>query len=123
VVPRGKYALRRADAELERVGDADDETKTRLAMGQEWAGDAHVSVYCCADVDAVVGELGDRGYRLAQLEAGVVLGRLYLATYAHRRLGGTGLTFFDGEVAEHLAPHAGGQEPTTLFAMGVADDR
>jgi len=122
-VPDGTYRFHPAAGELERIGDADDETKTRLAMGQEWAGDAHVNVYCCADVEGIVDELGDRGYRLAQLEAGVVLGRLYLATYAHRRLGGTGLTFFDVEVAEHLAPHGDGQQPTTLFAMGVADDR
>lgn len=119
-VPDGTYQFHPGAAALERIGDADDDVQTRLALGQSWAGDAHVNVYCMADVEAIVDRLGDRGYRLAQLEAGVVLGRLYLATYAHRNLGGTGLTFFDDEVTAHLSPRADGQTPTTLFAMGVA---
>ncbi|MEF8831131.1 MAG: SagB/ThcOx family dehydrogenase [Halobacteriales archaeon] len=119
-VPDGTYQFHPGEAALERIGDADDDVQTRLALGQSWAGDAHVNVYCMADVDAVVDRLGDRGYRLAQLEAGVVLGRLYLATYAHRDLGGTGLTFFDDEVTAHLSPRAERRTPMTLFAMGVA---
>ncbi|WP_435180007.1 SagB family peptide dehydrogenase [Halorussus sp. AFM4] len=120
-VPDGSYQFHPAEGALERLGDVTSRDKTRLALGQEWAGDAHVNVYCMTDVEAVVGELGDRGYRLAQLEAGVVLGRLYLATYAHRPLGGTGLTFFDDEVTDFLSPRGADQTPTTLFAMGVAE--
>ncbi|MFC4449155.1 SagB/ThcOx family dehydrogenase [Halorussus aquaticus] len=120
-VPDGSYQFHPEEEALERLGDATSRDQTRLALGQEWAGDAHVNVYCMTDVDAVVEELGDRGYRLAQLEAGVVLGRLYLATYAHRPLGGTGLTFFDDEVTEFLSPRAESQTPTTMFAMGVAE--
>ncbi|WP_115862733.1 SagB/ThcOx family dehydrogenase [Halorussus litoreus] len=121
-VPDGSYQFHPAAAELERVGDVTSDDQTRLALDQEWAGDAHVNVYCTTDVEKVVEELGNRGYRLAQLEAGLVLGRLYLATYAHRDLGGTGLTFFDDRVTDHLSPRAAGQTPTTLFAMGVAGE-
>jgi SagB-type dehydrogenase family enzyme len=120
-VPAGAYQFHPDAAALERVGDSDSDTQTTLALEQAWAGDAHVNVYCMADVDAVVESLGNRGYRLAQLEAGLTLGRLYLATYAHRELGGTGLTFFDREVTDQLSPRAAGQRPTTLFALGVAD--
>lgn len=120
-VPDGTYQYHPGTATLERIGDATAAAQTHLALNQEWAGDAHVNVYCTADVDAVVDALGDRGYRLAQLEAGVVLGRLYLATYAHRSLAGTGLTFFDDVVTDHLSPHAATQSPMTLFAMGVRD--
>jgi hypothetical protein len=59
---------------------------------------------------------GNRGYRLAQLEAGVALGRLYLATYAHLGFGGRGFTFFDERVADYLG--SSGQLPMTLFAFG-----
>ncbi|UPV72982.1 nitroreductase family protein [Halorussus limi] len=120
-VPDGRYQFHPEEAALERLGDATSADQTRLALGQEWAGDAHVNVYCMTDVGAVVENAGDRGYRLAQLEAGVTLGRLYLATYAHRPLGGTGLTFFDDEVTDFLSPRAAEQTPMTLYAMGVAE--
>ncbi|UPV99055.1 SagB/ThcOx family dehydrogenase [Halorussus gelatinilyticus] len=120
-VPDGRYQFHPEEAALERLGDATSADQTRLALGQEWGGDAHVNVYCMTDVDRVAEALGDRGYRLAQLEAGVVLGRLYLATYAHRPLGGTGLTFYDDEVTDFLSPRAEDQTPTTMFAMGVAE--
>jgi SagB-type dehydrogenase family enzyme len=121
-VPDGSYQFHSEAAALEWLGDATSADQTHLALDQEWAGDAHVNVYCMTDVDEVVEALGDRGYRLAQLEAGVVLGRLYLATYAHRPLGGTGLTFYDDEVTDHFSPRAADQTPTTMFALGVAGD-
>jgi hypothetical protein len=122
-VPDGTYQFHAEEAELERLGDVDSGTMAHLALDQEWAGDAHVNVYLLADVERIVAELGNRGYRLAQLEAGVTLGRLYLATYAHRDLGGTGLTFYDDAVTDHLSPRAAGLTPTTLFALGVRADR
>ena len=117
-VADGTYHYHPEEEALERIGDVDRETKTGLALNQQWAGRAHLNVYLLANVDRVVDGLGNRGYRLAQLEAGIVLGRLYLATYAHRDLGGTGLTFYDGLVADHLAPRAGGQTPMTMFCFG-----
>ncbi len=117
-VPDGTYHYHPDEDALERLGDVDPETKIRLALDQRWAGDAHVNVYLLANVEAIVETLGNRGYRLAQLEAGLTLGRLYLATYAHRELGGVGLTFFDGLVSDHLSPRAAGQSPMTLFAFG-----
>lgn len=114
----GTYQYRPAADELERLGDATPGTKTRLALDQQWAGDAHVNVYMLTDVDRVVDRLGNRGYRVAQLEAGVTLGRLYLAAFAHRDLGGTGLTFYDDLVTDHFSPRADGLTPTCLFAFG-----
>ncbi|WP_255170258.1 SagB family peptide dehydrogenase [Natrononativus amylolyticus] len=116
-VPDGTYRYDHEEATLERTGDANSELQTELALEQSWAGDAHVNVYLLADIGTVVDRLGNRGYRLAQLEAGVALGRLYLATFAHRALGGTGLTFYDGLVADHCAPESGAM-PTCLFAFG-----
>lgn len=117
----GTYHYHPEIDEVEWLGPIDTETKAELALGQEWGGEAHVNVYLLADVDEIVGTLGNRGYRLAQLEAGITLGRLYLATAAHRELGGTGLTFFDGAVRDHFAPRAKHQSPMTMFAMGRID--
>ena len=121
-VPDGTYQYHPGEAALERLGDVTVEEKRRLALDQGWAGQAHVNVYLLADIDTLVERLGNRGYRLAQLEAGVVLGRLYLATYAHRPLGGTGLTFYDDFVTDHLSPRAADQTPTTLFVFGRAGE-
>jgi len=117
-VDSGVYEYHPSACALERVGETDRERAGELALGQSVVGDAAVNVYLVADVDAVVSDFGNRGYRLAQLEAGIDLGRLYLATYAHLGLGGRGFTFFDDEVREYLAPHAAGQTPMTLFAFG-----
>jgi SagB-type dehydrogenase family enzyme len=119
-VPDGTYRYHPGAAELERLGAVDERTKTHLALDQRWAGEAHVNVYLMADIERVVERMGNRGYRLAQLEAGITLGRLYLAAYAHRDLGGTGLTFYDDEVTDHLSPAAADRTPTCLFAFGEA---
>jgi SagB-type dehydrogenase family enzyme len=121
-VPDGSYQFHPAGGELERVGDAAGRTKAHLALDQPWAGEASVNVYLMADVEAITERIGNRGYRLAQLEAGIVLGRLYLSTDAHRILGGTGLTFYDDLVTEHFSPRASGQTPTCLFAFGRRED-
>jgi hypothetical protein len=114
----GAYEYHPGSNELEWVGESDRDTATRLGMGQEPVGDAAANVYLLADVDAVVEDFGNRGYRLAQLEGGIGLGRLYLATYAHLGLGGRGFTFFDDLVRDHFEPHSDGQTPMTLFAFG-----
>lgn len=100
-----------------RTGVQRDDTQY-LALGQQLAGDAAANIYFLTDLDAVTDALGDRGYRVAQLEAALTAGRLYLATYAHRDLGGTGLTFFDDEVTQFLEPRATGQTPMFLYTLG-----
>ena len=117
-IDQGAYQYHPEENVLERLGDTDRETAGRLALGQGVVGDAAVNVYLMADVDAIVDAVGNRGYRLAQLEGGISLGRLYLATYAHLALGGRGFTFFDDEVTQHLLPRSGDQTPMTLFAFG-----
>ena len=115
----GSYRYHPEAGELERLrsgqfrGDAE-----HLAVDQEWGGDAAVSVYFLTDLEEIVDRLGNRGYRAAQLEAAMVMGRLYLASYAHRDLAGTGLTFFDDEVTKFFSPAAAGQTPTCLYVFG-----
>lgn len=120
-ISSGAYQYHPGETALERVGDTDRETAAHLALDQSVVGDTAVNVYLMADVEAVIERLGNRGYRLAQLEGGIALGRLYLATYAHLALGGRGFTFYDDRVRQHLAPRAGDQQPMTMFAFGRPD--
>ncbi len=65
----------------------------------------------------LLGGLGARGYRAAQLEAGIVAGRLTLNAFA---LGGgaTGPTFYDGLVSRYFRSEAA---PLLATAVGVPD--
>jgi nitroreductase len=88
-----------------------------LGLEQELPAEAGVNVYCLADLHAVLARFGNRGYRTAQLEGGIVGGRLYLAAYAER-LGATGLTFYDDDVTAFFSPHAAGKSVMFLAAIG-----
>jgi hypothetical protein len=61
--------------------------------GQDLGRDASFVVISAVDLDL----LDDRGYREAQLDAGLVEGRLHLAAYA-LGIGASGMTFLDSEI-------------------------
>jgi hypothetical protein len=83
------------------------EQAQRLAVGQEYAGDAHVNSYYLADLDQVLELYGNRGYRVAQLVAALAANRLHLGTHA-LGLGAVGSTSLDDEVVDFFTPgHAG----------------
>ena len=63
-----------------------------------------------------LGWLGNRGYRAAQLEAGVMGGNVYIAAHS-LGLGATGMTFFDDAVTAFFSPHAAGK--SLLFLVGL----
>ena len=88
-----------------------------LGLQQELPADASVNVYFLADLSAVLERYGNRGYRMAQTEAAIRAGQLYLAAYA-QRLGASGLTFFDDDVTEFFSPHAQGKSVMFLIALG-----
>jgi SagB-type dehydrogenase family enzyme len=112
----GSYVLEPGRLRALRLG-AFREVAGFLDLGQALAADAALNVYWLADLHAVVGRLGNRGYRAAQLEAAIQGGRLYLAAYA-LGLGATGLTFFDDEVTRFFSPHAEGKSVMFLMAVG-----
>jgi SagB-type dehydrogenase family enzyme len=88
-----------------------------LGLEQALPGDASVAIFFLADLRAVIRVLGNRGYRIAQLEAGILGGRIYLASYA-LGLGATGLTFYDDDVVQFFSPHAKGKSAIFLMAVG-----
>jgi SagB-type dehydrogenase family enzyme len=114
----GAYYLRRTERALELLEEgAFRAIAGRLGLFQELPAAAGANVYCLADLDRVLARFGNRGYRAAQLEGGIVGGRLYLAAYA-LRFSATGLTFLDDEVTEFFSPHAEGKSVMFLTALG-----
>jgi SagB-type dehydrogenase family enzyme len=49
-----------------------------LCLEQELGAQAAATCFFMAELDAIVGTLGDRGYRMAQLEGGIAAGKAYL---------------------------------------------
>jgi len=88
-----------------------------LCLEQPLGGTSAVTVFFLADLDRVLAGLGNRGYRAANLEAGILGGRLYLSAYA-LGFGATGLTFYDDAVVEFFSPHAGGKDAIFVTALG-----
>jgi SagB-type dehydrogenase family enzyme len=117
-LPAGSYVFHGDRAALEqlRAGDFRDQAGY-LGLQQELPADASANVYFLTDLAAVLGRYGNRGYRMAQVEASIMGGRLYLAAYA-LRLGASGLTFFDDDVTEFFSPHAQGKSVMFLVALG-----
>jgi hypothetical protein len=94
--------LYRAQGEQLRAGNL-RETLLRVCWDQDLGRDAAFVIIGAADLTA----LDDRGYREAQLAAGIVEGRLHLAAYA-LGVGASGMTFLDTEIEPLLGePLAG----------------
>jgi SagB-type dehydrogenase family enzyme len=119
----GAYVYHRAqDAiELLKQGSFRGEA-SYLGLEQDLPGDACVAIFFLANLRPVLERCGNRGYRAAQLEAGVIGGRMYLAAYA-QHLGATGLTFFDDDVVQFFSPHAADKNAVFLVAIGKAKKR
>ena len=119
-LPSGTYVFRRDHQALELLRRGDFRRDAGyLGLMQEIPADASVDVFFLTDLRPVLGRFGNRGYRAAQLEAGLIGGKLYLAAYA-QRLGASGLTFFDDDVTRFFAPHAGDKSVMFLVALGKA---
>jgi len=105
-VEPGAYRWRpeRRQLEVVHLGDYRPEAQL-LCLRQPLGGDSAFTTFHCADLDTVLGALGARGYRAAQLEAGIAAGRLSLAAFA-LGFGATGLTFFDEAVSEFFSTRA-----------------
>jgi SagB-type dehydrogenase family enzyme len=114
----GAYRYRDGRLRMMRPGTFRREAGA-LALGQRLAADASATHFLMAELARVIGTLGNRGYRAAELEAGIVAGKMYLGAYAPR-LGATGLTFFDDAVTEFFGPRATGRNCLLVVALGVS---
>jgi SagB-type dehydrogenase family enzyme len=119
-LPNGAYVFRHEHAALELLRrGAFRRDAGYLGLMQEIPADASVDVFFLTDLPAVLERFGNRGYRAAQLEAGIIGGKLYLSAYA-QHLGASGLTFFDDDVTRFFAPHATDKSVMFLMALGKA---
>ena len=90
-----------------------------LCLEQPLGMDCSALIVYMADLERALKALGNRGYRDAHLEAGVMGGRAYLAAYSLGR-GATGLTFYDDDTTRFFEPHAAGKSPILMVAVGAA---
>jgi hypothetical protein len=119
VVP-GAYRYWPGPHALELISEGDHRRQSAyLCLEQALGGEAAAVLYFLAPLDAILHTHGNRGYRLANLEAGIVGGRAYLAAYG-QRFGATGLTFYDGDVVGFFSPHAAGLDAIFVTALGRA---
>ncbi|HKW94262.1 MAG TPA: SagB/ThcOx family dehydrogenase [Methylomirabilota bacterium] len=114
----GAYVYDRASRSLTLLRSGELRAQSAfLCLGQALGGTSSATVFFLADLERVLERLGNRGYRLANLEAGLIGGRLYLAAYA-QRFGATGLTFYDRAVVDFFSPHAAGKAAIFVTALG-----
>jgi nitroreductase len=85
-----------------------------LCLEQPLGGNGAATLFLLADLEGIYAALGARGYRAAQLDAGITAGRIYLGAYACG-FGATGLTFYDDEVRIFFKTE---WEPMLVVALG-----
>jgi SagB-type dehydrogenase family enzyme len=113
---RGAYAFRDGDLRLLRRGDLRREAGY-LCLEQALGATSAATVFLLADLEGILDRLGNRGYRVANLEAGMAGGRMYLASYG-LGFGATGLTFYDDEVVRAFSPESDGKGCLLVVAVG-----
>ena len=114
----GAYYLDTEHRRLELLREgALREAAGHLVFEQALGADASAVAFIMADLDRVLQRYGNRGYRAAQVEAGILGGRLYLSAYS-LGFGASGITFFDGEVVEFFHPHSQGKEVMFVVTLG-----
>jgi SagB-type dehydrogenase family enzyme len=119
----GAYFYRRDERALELLKEGEfSERAAYLTLEQTLGGDASATLFFMADLDSLLSAYGNRGYRAAQMEAGIIGGKLYLASYALKR-GATGLTFYDDDVTDFFSPHAAGKSCIFVTSVGIPGKR
>lgn len=114
----GSYIYHQDTRELRLLEEGDfREAGQELGLYQQLAHDASFNLFFLANLDVILSQSGNRGYRMAQLDAGIRLGRVYLSAYA-QGFGATGLTFYDRAVTEFFAPHASDKQVMTMACVG-----
>jgi SagB-type dehydrogenase family enzyme len=114
----GAYVFHRDQGALECLKEGNFRGQAGyLGLDQQLPAEAAVDIFFLVDLKAILQRFGNRGYRAAQLEAGILSGKVYLAAYA-QRLGATGLTFYDDDVIQFFSPHAQAKSVMMLVAIG-----
>jgi SagB-type dehydrogenase family enzyme len=113
----GAYRWEHGEMEFIAGDDPPREIGRLLCLDQPLGGDSAYTVFHNAALGPILDVLGSRGYRAAQLEAGIVSGRLALSAFA-LGLGATGLTFIDDLVSRYFQTTTA---PMLVTSVGVPD--
>jgi len=115
----GAYYFERESKSFELLKDGDFRNQAGyLCLEQPLGRDCSALIVYMANLERVLATLGNRGYRDAHLEAGILAGKAYLASYA-MDCGATGLTFYDDDTTRFFEPHGAGKSPLLMVAVGV----
>lgn len=122
-LPSGAYFFSPQAGELELLKEgAFREEAGHLCFEQALGADASAVLFLMADLERVLAGLGNRGYRAAQLEAGIAVGNVYLCAHS-LGLGASGITFYDDEVTAFFSPHAAGKSVMFVSVLGVTHQK
>ncbi|MFW9853764.1 MAG: SagB/ThcOx family dehydrogenase [Candidatus Thorarchaeota archaeon] len=117
-LPSGAYVYHPISKQLEQLKEGEYRATAKfLGLNQDLPGDASVTIFFLTNLTPILSRFGNRGYRLAQLEASILGGRFYLGAYG-QNFGATGLTFYDDAVTEFFSPHAKGKSVMFMVALG-----
>ena len=120
-LPAGSYFFSQERRSIEQLQDRDLRMEAgHLCFEQALGADASAVVFFMADLERVFRRFGNRGYRAAQLEAGILGGKMYLCAHS-LGLGASGLTFYDDDVTDFFSPHSQGKSPMFVVALGLTD--
>jgi SagB-type dehydrogenase family enzyme len=118
-IPVGGYFFNRKLKTLDLVKlKVSREMSGYLCLGQSLFGQASAVLFLMTNLQRVLEILGNRGYRASQFEAGIIAGKIYLASYA-LGIGASGSTFFDDAVTEFFSPHA--KNKNTMIVVGIGN--
>lgn len=112
----GAYVWEGGGLQLLRKGDIRLDA-AYLCLEQRLGGMGAATSFLMADLGEALERFGDRGYRVAQLEGGLTLGRMDLAAHS-LGWGATGLTFYDDDVTTFFSPRAIGLDCMVVCAVG-----
>ncbi len=118
-LPYGSYFFDTRKERLEQLKSGQlRRMSAYLCLEQPLFGDASVVFFLMTRLQEVLEGFGNRGYRAAQLEGGVIAGRIYLSAYS-LGLGASGSTFYDDAVTEFFSPHARDKNAMIVVGLGV----
>src|SRR5947199_10067459 len=116
-LPAGSYHYDKIRNSLEQLKEGiSRHASGYLCLEQLLFSDASVVFFLMTNLGIVLRNMGNRGYRAEQFEAGVRAGKIYLSAYS-LGVGASGSTFYDDAVTEFFSPHA--EHMSTMIAFGV----
>ena len=116
----GSYYYNRKNNSLQQLQSGNfKHMSSYLCLDQKLFANASVVFFLLSDLNNLLDSIGNRGYRVFQLEGGIIAGKIYLSSYANG-IGASGSTFYDDEVTKFFSPHAKSKSTSIAIGIGVS---